>query len=226
MACLRLPIQIPRHPAGDQGLHVPRSERPPVVSVCGCGERWRAWPLRGWTSGRVETKGPPRRGMGPWSVVVPARLGTQPCTPGSCRRDVLRASARQEYEAARFEQDPAIITRLIVVGRDAVSQITDKVGLWRRMGRGFCILWGACSPHARCRPHRQGGGRGGGEWGDRERPRMPAAGPRCARGLMPRPRHPHPAAVCGDGSKPAAATARRAGARPDQGRLVSGVFFL
>ncbi|KAL6767350.1 CPLD69 [Auxenochlorella protothecoides x Auxenochlorella symbiontica] len=54
------------------------------------------------------------------------RAFVYPDNDGRLWRDVLRESARQEYEAARFEQDPEIINRLIVVGRDAVSQVTDK----------------------------------------------------------------------------------------------------
>lgn len=48
---------------------------------------------------------------------------------------MLRESARQEFEEARFEQDPEMINRLIVVGRDAVSQVTDKVDMVYRMAR-------------------------------------------------------------------------------------------
>lgn len=43
-----------------------------------------------------------------------------------CRRDVLRASARQEFEEARYEQDPEVVNRLLVVGRDAVHQVAEK----------------------------------------------------------------------------------------------------
>mmetsp|Transcript_2473 Transcript_2473/g.7418 ORF Transcript_2473/g.7418 Transcript_2473/m.7418 type:complete len:157 (-) Transcript_2473:2557-3027(-) len=41
-------------------------------------------------------------------------------------RDVIRESARKEYEQARFETDHSVITRLLVVGRDAVMQAKDK----------------------------------------------------------------------------------------------------
>lgn len=37
-------------------------------------------------------------------------------------RDVLRASARSEFEAARRERDPELINRMIVTGRDAVAR--------------------------------------------------------------------------------------------------------
>ncbi|KAL0054359.1 hypothetical protein WJX82_007655 [Trebouxia sp. C0006] len=41
-------------------------------------------------------------------------------------RDVLRNSARQEYDLARHEQDPELVSRMIVSGRDAVHQVVDK----------------------------------------------------------------------------------------------------
>lgn len=40
--------------------------------------------------------------------------------------DVLRASARKEFEEARFEKDPEIIARLLVGGRDAVDSTIEK----------------------------------------------------------------------------------------------------
>lgn len=40
--------------------------------------------------------------------------------------DVLRQSARQEFEAARFETDPEIINRLLLVGRDSVHQVAER----------------------------------------------------------------------------------------------------
>jgi len=43
------------------------------------------------------------------------------------RGDVLRASARKEFEAARGERDPEVIARLIITGRDCVMQIQEKV---------------------------------------------------------------------------------------------------
>ena len=38
----------------------------------------------------------------------------------------LRAEARREFEAARFERDPLIVARLLVTGRDCVQQIQTK----------------------------------------------------------------------------------------------------
>lgn len=42
-------------------------------------------------------------------------------------RDVLRSNARREFEEARFERDPEIITRLLIGGRDAVQSALDKL---------------------------------------------------------------------------------------------------
>ncbi|KAL0731873.1 hypothetical protein Bca4012_027967 [Brassica carinata] len=42
-------------------------------------------------------------------------------------RDVLRENARKEFEAARFETDQEVITRLLIGGSDAVSYALDKL---------------------------------------------------------------------------------------------------
>eukprot|EP00250_Pteridium_aquilinum_P010723 c19588_g1_i1 orf=152-592(+) len=41
-------------------------------------------------------------------------------------RDILRSSTRKEFEDARLEQDPEIIARLLVGGRDALQQAVDN----------------------------------------------------------------------------------------------------
>ncbi len=46
-----------------------------------------------------------------------------------CRSDVLRTSARKEFEAAREERDPETVARMIITGRDCVMQIHDMVSL-------------------------------------------------------------------------------------------------
>ena len=38
----------------------------------------------------------------------------------------LRASCRQEFEQARHETDPALISRMLIVGRDAVDQTLER----------------------------------------------------------------------------------------------------
>lgn len=40
--------------------------------------------------------------------------------------DVLARSARNEFEQARFERDPELIARMLVVGRDALMRTQEK----------------------------------------------------------------------------------------------------
>ena len=40
--------------------------------------------------------------------------------------EVIRSSTRREFEAARHERDPEMVSRLIVVGRDALQKTLDK----------------------------------------------------------------------------------------------------
>ncbi|KAL3378109.1 hypothetical protein AABB24_004169 [Solanum stoloniferum] len=42
-------------------------------------------------------------------------------------RDVLRENVRKEFEEARFERDPEVITRLLIGGRDALQASLDKL---------------------------------------------------------------------------------------------------
>ncbi|KAI5668888.1 hypothetical protein M9H77_18741 [Catharanthus roseus] len=42
-------------------------------------------------------------------------------------RDLLRENARKEFEEARFEKDPEVITRLLIGGHDAVQAALDKL---------------------------------------------------------------------------------------------------
>eukprot|EP01112_Ceratiomyxa_fruticulosa_P011508 TRINITY_DN3123_c0_g1_i1.p1 TRINITY_DN3123_c0_g1~~TRINITY_DN3123_c0_g1_i1.p1 ORF type:complete len:101 (+),score=18.58 TRINITY_DN3123_c0_g1_i1:269-571(+) len=45
-------------------------------------------------------------------------------------RETLRRSARTEFEEARFENDPEIIARLVMVGRDSLMQVEE--GIYRK----------------------------------------------------------------------------------------------
>lgn len=42
-------------------------------------------------------------------------------------RDVLRENVRKEFEEARYERDPEVITRLLIGGRDALQAALDKL---------------------------------------------------------------------------------------------------
>jgi hypothetical protein len=45
---------------------------------------------------------------------------------GRVWRDVIRASARAEFEAARGEADPELVNRMLVTGRDAVERTVEQ----------------------------------------------------------------------------------------------------
>ncbi len=40
---------------------------------------------------------------------------------------ILRQHARKEFEAARYERDPLLITRMLFVGRDCLNQTMEKI---------------------------------------------------------------------------------------------------
>ncbi|GLT34392.1 hypothetical protein SLA2020_089100 [Shorea laevis] len=42
-------------------------------------------------------------------------------------REILRENARNEFEEARYEKDPEIITRLLIGGRDAIESALEKL---------------------------------------------------------------------------------------------------
>ena len=41
-------------------------------------------------------------------------------------RDIIRESARKEFEAARHERDPEMVARLLLTGRDYLNQAMEK----------------------------------------------------------------------------------------------------
>jgi hypothetical protein len=60
-------------------------------------------------------------------ILRAARMFTWRNQAGELWSDVLRKNARLEFEQARNEKDPLVIARMLVVGRDALNQATDKV---------------------------------------------------------------------------------------------------
>uniref|UniRef100_A0A5B7CCK3 Complex 1 LYR protein domain-containing protein n=1 Tax=Davidia involucrata TaxID=16924 RepID=A0A5B7CCK3_DAVIN len=60
-------------------------------------------------------------------IVRATRFFMWPDSRGVLWRDVLRENARKEFEEARFEKDPEIITRLLIGGRDAVQSALEKL---------------------------------------------------------------------------------------------------
>ncbi|WZY76992.1 hypothetical protein YC2023_023376 [Brassica napus] len=60
-------------------------------------------------------------------ILRATRFYTWTDSRGVLWRDVLRENARKEFEAARFEADPEVITRLLIGGSDAVSSALDRL---------------------------------------------------------------------------------------------------
>jgi hypothetical protein len=60
-------------------------------------------------------------------VIRATRYFTWADSKGALWRDVLRQNARQEFEQARFEKDPEVITRLLIGGHDAVESALEKL---------------------------------------------------------------------------------------------------
>ncbi|KAK2398336.1 LYR family of Fe/S cluster biogenesis protein [Trifolium repens] len=60
-------------------------------------------------------------------ILRASRFFTWPDSKGVLWRDLLRDSARKEFELARFETDQEIVTRLLIGGREAVHNAIDKL---------------------------------------------------------------------------------------------------
>ncbi|KAK9109511.1 hypothetical protein Sjap_017571 [Stephania japonica] len=60
-------------------------------------------------------------------IIRATRFFSWPNDRGVLWRDILRENARREFETARFEKDPEIVTRLLIGGRDAVQAALDKL---------------------------------------------------------------------------------------------------
>ncbi|KAJ8762123.1 hypothetical protein K2173_007273 [Erythroxylum novogranatense] len=60
-------------------------------------------------------------------ILRATRFFAWPDSRGVLWRDVLRENARKEFEEARFEKDPEVVTRLLIGGREAVQSAIDKL---------------------------------------------------------------------------------------------------
>ncbi|XP_006845698.2 uncharacterized protein LOC18435592 [Amborella trichopoda] len=60
-------------------------------------------------------------------IIRATRFFLWPDQRGVLWRDVLRENARREFEEARFERDPEVITRLLIRGRDSVHNALEKL---------------------------------------------------------------------------------------------------
>ncbi|XP_012450263.1 uncharacterized protein LOC105773134 [Gossypium raimondii] len=60
-------------------------------------------------------------------ILRATRFFMWPDSRGVQWRDILRENARKEFEEARFEKDPEVVTRLLIGGRDAVESALEKL---------------------------------------------------------------------------------------------------
>ncbi|KAJ1298902.1 hypothetical protein BS78_01G489300, partial [Paspalum vaginatum] len=60
-------------------------------------------------------------------IIRATRLFSWPDECGVPWGEVLRANTRREFEEARWERDPEVVTRLLIGGRDAVQQALDRL---------------------------------------------------------------------------------------------------
>ncbi|KAG4128572.1 hypothetical protein ERO13_D09G027401v2 [Gossypium hirsutum] len=60
-------------------------------------------------------------------ILRATRFFMWPDSRGVLWRDILRENARKEFEEARFEKDPEVVTRLLIGGRDAVESALEKL---------------------------------------------------------------------------------------------------
>ena len=59
-------------------------------------------------------------------ILRTSKLFTWPHESGVPWSVLLKQNARKEFEEARFEKDPLLISRMLYVGRDCLNQTTDK----------------------------------------------------------------------------------------------------
>ncbi|CAH9107875.1 unnamed protein product [Cuscuta epithymum] len=60
-------------------------------------------------------------------IIRATRFFMWPDSRGVLWRDILRENTRKEFEDARFERDPEVITRLLIGGHDALQAALDKL---------------------------------------------------------------------------------------------------
>ncbi|CAI9270406.1 unnamed protein product [Lactuca saligna] len=61
------------------------------------------------------------------SLSIPTSISTTSTADKDLPPPVERTNARKEFEEARFEKDPEVITRLLIGGHDAVQAALDKL---------------------------------------------------------------------------------------------------
>ncbi|XP_054812542.1 uncharacterized protein LOC129313449 [Prosopis cineraria] len=69
-------------------------------------------------------------------ILRATRFFMWPDSNGILWRDILRHNARKEFEEARFETDPEVVTRLLIGGREAVHSALEKLANQIQKDRG------------------------------------------------------------------------------------------
>ena len=59
-------------------------------------------------------------------ILRASRMFTWKSQTGEMWSEVLKKNARHEFEQARYERDPLVVARLLVVGRDCLNQTKEK----------------------------------------------------------------------------------------------------
>ena len=59
-------------------------------------------------------------------ILRASRMFTWNNTDGQPWSKIIRANARKEFEQAKYERDPEMIARLLLVGRDSLTQTMEK----------------------------------------------------------------------------------------------------
>ena len=59
-------------------------------------------------------------------ILRATRMFTWANPKGELWSEILKKNARHEFEQSKFERDPLVVTRLLVVGRDCLNQTTEK----------------------------------------------------------------------------------------------------
>ena len=59
-------------------------------------------------------------------IIRATRLFNWEKTPGVKWSDILKDSARKEFEQAKYESNPEVVTRLLFVGRDCLNKTVEQ----------------------------------------------------------------------------------------------------
>lgn len=60
-------------------------------------------------------------------ILRTCKLFNWPDQSGNLWSQVLKRNARNEFESAKYESDPLLVAKLILVGRESLHQVSDKL---------------------------------------------------------------------------------------------------